>query len=285
MTPFISIYMNNNIFIKKTGAEYISSRQNPRVMLFSSLREQKNREAERLFLAEGVKLSKEACEYAEVAEILVSESYLGGIKEDDFIFSLSENGTKVTLLSDSAFGKISTEKSPQGVISVVKYIHDKHVFSDFESWQKNKRIIMLDEIRDPGNLGTIIRSAEALGIDGIVLNGCADIYNNKTVRAAMGALYRMPIFISDNAVETVIAMKKSGRRVIGATLGKNTVTLGEYETKKSDCIIIGNEGHGISEEIVAECDLCVKIPMSGLTESLNASAAAVCIMWEYFRSN
>ncbi len=276
--------MDKNTFIKLTGAEYISSRQNPRVVQYSSLKEEKARKAESLFLAEGVKLTREALRHAEVHDVLISESYLEGTPDEEILSFAKDGKVKFTLLSDAAFEKISTEKAPQGVIAVVNHMRSLHFCTDFAQWQSGRRIIMLDEIRDPGNLGTIIRSAEALGVGGVVLSGCADIYNPKTVRSAMGALFRMPIFAVRDTVDVVRNMRSFGRRVIGATLGENTVTLGEYKTEKSDCIIIGNEGHGISDDVVKSCDMCVKIPMAGETESLNASAAAVCIMWEYFRN-
>ena len=275
--------MDINKFIEKTGAEFISSRSNRRVIEYSKLRDEKARDEMKLFLAEGVKLSREALRHVSVHELLISESAAERTETDGIAALASEKGIKITVLADAAFEKISTEKAPQGVIAVVDHITSIHTRDNFSEWQKDKRLIMLDEIRDPGNLGTIIRSAEALGIDGIVLSGCADIYNSKTVRAAMGALFRMPVYISQRGEDTVREMKDLGRRVIGATLGENTVTLGKYGIERSDCIVIGNEGHGISDAVVRECTMCVKIPMAGETESLNASAAAVCIMWEYFR--
>ena len=275
--------MELKYFMEKTGAEYISSRTNPRVVEYSKLKDDKNRTDMNVFMAEGIKLSREAMINTDVKELLISESCINKAGVDEVVELAKKNGVKITVLSDTAFEKISTENAPQGVIAIVGYITNKHFRGGFADWQSGKRIIMLDEIRDPGNLGTIIRSAEALGVDGVVLSSCADIYNPKTVRAAMGALFRMPIYISESGKETAVRMKKLGRRVIGATLGENTVTLGEYEIEKTDCIVIGNEGHGISDEVVGECNMCVKIPMAGETESLNASAAAVCIMWEYFR--
>ena len=266
-----------------TGAEYISSRHNPRVQLYSSLKDEKNRRTERLFLAEGVKLTREALAYAQCECVLVSESFIGAERDDSLAQLIGKNQTKCLVLSDPAFEKITTERAPQGVIAVVRHLTERHVSHGFDEWSAGKRLIMFDEIRDPGNLGTMIRSAEALGVGGVILAGCADIYNQKTVRAAMGALFRMPIFLSSDAVETVRTLRVAGRRVIGATLGENTVTLGRYETRQDDCVVIGNEGHGISDDVVAECDMCVKIPMAGECESLNASSAAVCIMWEYFR--
>lgn len=271
-------------FTNLFSAEYISSRTNPKTVMFSKLQSLKARNEERLFLAEGVKLSLEALSYSECEYVIFEESFAlrGGISED-VATRANELGVKIILMSDSAFEKVSTEKSPQGVIAVVKYMDRLHIGDCFEEWQEDKRIIMLDEIRDPGNLGTIIRSAEAMGYTGIILAGCADIYNPKTIRAAMGGVFRLPAFVTDNGAECVRIMNNSGRRTLAAALGEHTMTLGEYDISDSDCIVIGNEGHGISSEVLEECTACVKIPMKGLAESLNASTAASFFMWEYSR--
>ncbi len=284
MTPFISIYMELKKFEKNALAEYILSRSNSRVVEYAKLADDKNRAACGLFFCEGIKLACEALKHSTVHDLLVSESFVAHTDcVPEWISDASDRGVRITVLSDPAFAKISTERAPQGVIAIVEFLTDKHTSSGFDDWQSGKRIIMLDEIRDPGNLGTIIRSAEALGVDGVVLSRCVDIYNPKTVRAAMGALFRMPIYMNDDGANISREIKQSGRRLIAATLGKNTVTLGEYDVEKSDCIVIGNEGHGVSREVIDECDMCVRIPMAGECESLNASAAAVCIMWEYYR--
>ncbi len=276
--------MDLDLFIKRYGAEYIRSRSNPRVVSLSKLTDKKYRDENKIFMAEGVKLTEEALRFADVESVVFSVSAAEKNPKAEYLVSLAvEKGARVILFSDAAFEKISTEKAPQGVIAVVKYLEDKHISRDFSSWQNGKRLLMLDEIRDPGNLGTIMRSAEALGIDGVILSGCADIYGNKTVRSAMGTLFRLPLYITSDGGECVDVMKENGRRVLAAALGEHTLTLGEYETESSDCPIIGNEGHGISQTILDKCTACVRIPMAGETESLNASAAASCIMWEYFR--
>ena len=276
--------MDRSEFVSRFSAEYISSRTNPKTVMFSKLQSSKSRNDERLFLAEGVKLTLEALSYSECEYVVFEESFAlrGGISEE-IVARANEHGVKIILMSDSAFEKVSTEKSPQGVIAVVKYMDALHVNFGFESWHKDRRIIMLDEIRDPGNLGTIIRSAEAMGYTGIILARCADIYNPKTIRAAMGGVFRLPAFITDSGAECVRLMNSDGRRTLAAALGEHTMTLGEYEIADSDCIVIGNEGHGISDDVLNACTACVKIPMQGLAESLNASVAASFFMWEYSR--
>lgn len=263
----------------ENGADYITSRSNRRAVLYASLDDRKNRDKTGLFLAEGVKLTGEALRFADCEDILISEEAeeIGGKLEE----RLLEGKTHVTVLAGSVFEKISTERAPQGIIAVVR--KPQNSSPALEEWQRDRRIMMLDEIRDPGNLGTIMRSAEALGNVSLVLCGCADPYGTKTVRAAMGTLFRLPVFTVTDGAEAVRILKKCGRNVYGAALGEHTLTLGEYETKENDVIVIGNEGHGISDDILRECSACVRIPMSGMTESLNAASAAVCFLWEYKR--
>lgn len=271
-------------------ADYISSRTNPRTVGYGKLSDRKYRERERLFLAEGVKLTEEALCHAQkhVQRVLLSQSAVEKAEENGRLLEIAKTAkglhVPVSIFADSAFEKISTESAPQGVIAVLSYLDGLHEREDFSAWQKGKRLIMLEEIRDPGNLGTILRSAEALGADGVILSGCADLYGNKVVRSAMGSLFRMPAYITSDGQACVKAMKKEGRRVLAAGLGEHTMTLGQYETDVRDCVVIGNEGHGISKSVLEECNACVRIPMAGRTESLNASVAAACILWEYFRS-
>ena len=276
--------MKTEEFMKAFAAELITSRTNPKTVLYAKLSEKKHRENTGLFLAQGIKLSCEAMTYAEPECLVIAQSAAeNNPKAEEAAALANEKHVPVYVFSDSAFEKISTEQAPQGFIAVVKKPGRIHRTDGFDGWQQGRRLLMLDEIRDPGNLGTILRSAEAMGVDGVILSSCADLYSEKTVRAAMGTLFRIPAYITQNGADCVRQMKNAGRRVIAAGLGEHTLTLGQYETDKTDCVIIGNEGHGVSQKILDECTACVRIPMAGVTESLNASAAAACILWEYFR--
>lgn len=273
-------------FLKKYRADYVQSRTNPKTIAYSKLSDKKYRDKSGLFLAEGIKLTEEVLIYAaNIDTIIFSQSAVEHHNERILQIAKTANelDIRVSVFADSAFEKISTESAPQGVIAVVPYLNELHNAADFENWQKNKRLLMLEEIRDPGNLGTIMRSAEAMGINGVVLSRCADIYSPKVMRAAMGTLFRMPVYITNDGMSCIEIMKKYDRRVLAAALGEHTLTLGQYKTESTDCPIIGNEGHGLSDEMIEKCTACVKIPMAGNTESLNASAAAACILWEYFR--
>ena len=144
---------------------------------------------------------------------------------------------------------------------------------------------MLESIRDTGNMGTILRSAKAFGISALVISSdCADLYNSKTVRAAMGALFIQRVIVVDNIAESVSAFRQSGSRVFAAALVRDAKKLGSFELQRGDIILIGNEGHGLSEKTVEACDECVYIPMEIGSESLNASIAASVCMWELYKT-
>lgn len=250
---------------------YISSRTNPTVVRFASLRDKKGREKEGLYLIEGTKLCREALGRTEVEAVLLCEGKDNGINND----IAEKSGACVYLLSDGAFSKISQDNAPDGIIFVAK-IPMTDSLPD-----KNERVIALECVRDPGNVGTAIRSAAAFGYDRVILCGCADLTNPKTVRATMGAAFKLSFTVCRDMTECVEKMKADGRRIIGTALSENSLVLGKAELSSSDCPIIGNEGHGITEETLAMCDDVMIIPMTDKTESLNAGVAATVIAWEY----
>ena len=269
----------------------ITSRNNETVKWAAALSAKKERERSRAFIAEGEKLSFEALDTGlPVSHIFVHES-----KKDTLFVRLEKyfsnkiyKDTAVITLSDGAFSKISTESAPQGIISVIKYLD---FFKDTDIIYKeeflklpNERAIFLSSVRDPGNLGAVIRSAAAFGIDHIILTAdSADIYNPKTVRSAMGSLFHVKATVVRDAVGTVKELISSGRRVLSAELREGAVSVGEAALTSSDVVIIGNEGHGISPDLSNASSGSVYIPISGKTESLNAAVAAALFMWEIIK--
>ena len=203
---------------------------------------------------------------------------------DAFSGELYKN-TKLICVSDSAFEKISTEKAPQGVIIVIKYLD---FFRELDIIYKEdffllptERAIALCSLRDPGNLGAVIRSAVAFGIEHIILSSdSADLYNPKTVRSAMGSLFKIKATYVKDFTSFVRTAKSLGRRVYAAELTDSAVSLSSLDCEKRDIFIIGNEGHGIPAEISAQCNGSIFIPISPFTESLNAAVAASILIWE-----
>lgn len=270
------------------SSERITSRQNPLVKWVCSLQDKKGREAASSFMAEGLKLTLEAAaSRLEVTHIFLMESravqYLAQLKER-FSADLYEK-TLLMVLADDVFAKISTEKAPQGVISVIKYLDffdelDIIYNVDFK-FPIHHRVLALSSVRDPQNLGSVIRSAVAFGTEHILLSDdCADVYNPKTVRAAMGSLFRVRITRAKDLCSLLLALKDSGRRILAAELRDNARSLTEMELMPSDVVVVGNEGHGIDPAISEMATHSVYIPISNKTESLNAAVAAALFMWE-----
>ncbi len=268
--------------------ETITSRQNPLVKWAASLSEKKSREAERSFIAEGEKLCFEAAKSElPVTHVFISESKKNRLYP--LIFEAFSGGlyknTKLVCLSEGAFEKISTEKAPQGVIIVIKYLDFFReldiIYKEDFFLSKDERALALSSLRDPGNLGAVIRSAVAFGVEHIVLTAdSADLYNPKTVRSAMGCLFRIKATIVKDFSSFIRAARDNGRRVFAAELTESALPLGSLELSRRDVFVIGNEGHGIPADISSECDKSVFIPITQTTESLNAAVAASILIWE-----
>ena len=268
--------------------EIITSRNNNLVKWFSGLSDKKNRKESGYFLAEGVKLTREAFEAGLPVEyVIVSEKRYGEILEILNPFRTLEQYEKcrVVKVADNVFEKISTEKSPQGIISVIKHLdffRELDIIYKEEFFLKpEEKAIFLFSVRDPSNLGAVIRSSVAFGTDHVILSSdCADIYNPKTVRSAMGSLFRVKVTSVKDVPSFIEAANANSRRVFAAELTDNAKSLSEISLQSTDIVMIGNEGHGISLEVSARCDGSVYIPISKKTESLNASVAAAIFMWE-----
>jgi len=208
-------------------------------------------------------------------------------------FGLDAVDARILTLSHDIFVKISDENAPEGIICVAKYIDKIHKIATINSRQEildrlaapeSGRILLCESLRDPGNVGTVVRTAFAFGIDWLVLSDdCADLYNPKTLRGAMGTLFSQKILRVDDLPAAVNILQSKGRRVYAAALDENAKQLGSFAFGKEDCAVIGNEGHGLSERMLDACCEKVYIPMAGNAESLNASVAASVLMWEMTR--
>ena len=268
--------------------EIITSRNNQFVKWVSGLSDKKNRKESGYFLAEGLKLTREAFEAGLPVEYcIVSES-----KKDAHIKALGDaydsdkyQNCKLITVAENVFEKISTEKGAQGIISVIKHLdffRDMDIIYKEEFFLKpEEKAIFLFSVRDPSNLGSVIRSSVAFGIDHVILSDdCADIYNPKTIRSAMGSLFRVNVTTVKDVPSFIKAAQHNSRRVFAAELSDGARSLSEIGLRTSDIVMIGNEGHGIDAQVSAICDGSVYIPISKKTESLNASVAAAIFMWE-----
>ncbi len=274
-------------------AEVIRSRQNKNVVELCKLSDRKARERAREFRFDGIKLLEEAIKNdLDLKAVFLRANDADRIKgelQKKLGNTAFDKIGRVLVVADEIFDRISEEKSPEGVISVAKYIDkfQKNVTiynsADFCAW-KNERIVLLESVRDPANIGAVIRSAAALGIDRLILSAdCADIYHPRAVRASMGTLFNQRMDRVGDLPEVIAQLRATGRRVFAAALDTGAMPLGSFAREAGDCVVIGNEGHGISPETLAACSHSVIIPMSDRAESFNAAVAASILMWEFSR--
>ena len=271
--------------------EIITSRQNPRVKAACALSDKKSRKREGLFRFDGIKLFCEALGRVNISSVFVrypvNEAIEAAVRRAVDGGYLSEKN--VFYVAESVFEKLTDESAPEGIVTVCEYADTLHreASADTAETLKGKRLLILESVRDPGNLGTVMRSCAALGIDTLVMSDdCADIYNPKTLRGAMGAIFKMPtVSVRNGDLPSFIGeLRRRGRRVYAAALCDGAKRIGEIGLRSEDCFVIGNEGHGLSSEVINACDKAAIIPMIEGNESLNASAAATICIWETVRA-
>mgnify|MGYP003586118448 CR=1 FL=1 len=258
--------------------EQLSSLQNSIVKDVAKLAEKKHRLFTGLFIVEGHKLLKELYDSDwHIEKILISKTAREGIS-DSFIQQLSSRAS-VYLVTEEIISKITDAQTAQGVVAVVKMRDYK--LCDLPS--KLDKILCLDDVRDPGNVGTLIRTAVATGADAVVLLGnCVDIYSPKVVRACMGAMLRVPIVsLTIEQLTDVFETRKINS--FAAILDKNAQDLFSYSFTKPVAVVLGNESHGISKEVLNICTNKVFIPQIGNIESLNVAVAGSVILYEILR--
>ena len=259
----------------------ITSTANAQVKeLIRLMKKSRAREEAGVFIVEGPRMAGELTGdpawKERIDRIYLSESYAGKHKED------AEELVKtyrMEILADHVFTHVSDTKSPQGILAVVR--RKEYGLRDITGGEPgNPLVVVLDNLQDPGNLGTIFRTGEAAGATGILLSrDCVDIYNPKVIRSTMGAVFRLPFLYVDDLPGAVCELKQEGIRVFAAHLdGRNAYDQEDYSG--GTAFLIGNEGNGLRGE-VAECADCrVRIPMQGRAESLNAAVAAAVLMFE-----
>lgn len=228
-----------------------------------------------LYVVEGLRIAREIPQ-ALLCEIYVSESALA--KYGDIIKKITAESYTLT---DSVYKSVTDTKTPQGILAVVRM--QEYTMEDICKGGDDKPfILILEKLQDPGNLGTIIRSAEASGVTGIILSrDCVDRYNPKVVRSTMGSLFRMPIYVSEHLETDIDILKSKNITVYGAHLkGKDMY---EFDFCMPSAFLIGNEANGLSENIAATSDKLLFIPMKGNVNSLNAAVSASVICYEVLR--
>lgn len=224
-----------------------------------------------LFAAEGVKMFSETPDEM-IEKVYVSEDYL---KRSNHLERIKKHPYEV--VANDIFKRMSDTLTPQGILTLVK--QPVYQLNSLIS-AGNQTFLILNGVQDPGNIGTMIRTAEGAGISAVIMDReCADIFNPKVIRATMGSIYRVPFIISEDLSKTILDMKTAGVKMLAAHLkGNKFYNEIAYEGKLA--ILIGNEGNGLRDEITDLCDIRVKIPMEGRLESLNAAVSAALLMYE-----
>lgn len=265
----------------------IRSRQNSLLVETGKLNDRKHRLRSGCFRFDGVKLMAEALR----SGVALRAALLRASDAEQTVERVERLSgcpfpfeVRTVLLPDPLFAAMSDEQAPEGVICVASFMTELHGRPSEEELlpMEGERVVLLESVRDPSNLGAIIRSAAAFDVDRLILSAdCADIYNAKTVRASMGTLFTQRITRVGDLPRAITRLQQSGRRVFAAALDHTAHCLGTFAVRQSDCVVIGNEGHGLSEQTICACGQTVYIPMSERAESLNAAVAASVLMWHF----
>lgn len=253
----------------------ITSTSNPQVKRLLQLQKKsKVRDEENVFVVEGLRM------FAEVPAERVEKVYISESLYNKKKLELNLQDLPYEVLSDNVFLHVSDTKTPQGIMCIVK--RKKYDLNELLK-VNNPHFMVLDNLQDPGNMGTIVRTAEGAGVDAVFMSkDCVDIYNPKTIRSTMGSIYRMPFIYIEDIPELLNQFRKNGVKSYAAHLdGKNAYDKEDYKT--GTAILIGNEGNGLRDEVTEKADILVRIPMQGQVESLNAAIAASVLMFEVFR--
>ena len=245
--------------------EHITSLKNPKVAAWKALKDRKGRRESGCFLVEGRKMVEEALKSAfDVETVLVQE---GMELPDGLTMPVYE-------LPAHVLAAVCDTKTPQGIAAVVRMKEQSAL---------GKHIVVLDGVQDPGNVGTIIRTADAAGLDGVLLSTqCADVFSPKVLRATMGSIFRMNLRTTDDLPGELTKLREKGYSILSSQLDGTPF----YEREKvaeQFALIIGNEGNGVSEQVQQTATQRVRLPMRGGAESLNAAIAAAIMMYELMR--
>lgn len=257
--------------------QVISSKDNEFIKHIKKLKDKKYREMNKQFIIEGLKLIKEAIEEnANIKQIVICDNCQNtGVIPKELMYEIARY--ECVYVTDKVFNSISDVNSPQGILAIIE-INDKEKEIDYSQ----DIIVALDDIQDPGNLGTILRTVDSIGLNQILVSkGTADCYNPKVVRSTMGAIFRVKIIECEDLEKTLKEIKKHKFKLVVTSLQTEN-SLYDIDFNKK-VIIIGNEANGVEAKIQEISDEKIKIPMLGKTESLNAAVATSIVLYEYVR--
>ena len=255
----------------------ITSKDNEQIKHIRKLKDKKFRDKQGEFFVEGMKLVREAIdEGADIKTIVIcDECEESGKFDKRDLYEIAKHNC--IYVNERVFNHICDVQNPQGILAVIGKMQNTK-----EIEYNEDLIVILDGVQDPGNMGTILRTLDSVGLSQVIVsNICVDVYNPKVVRATMGAVFRINIIESEDLTETIKELKKNKIELVVTALDTNK-SIYDVEYKKM-AVVIGNEVNGVSPEIAKMADRKAKIPMFGRTESLNAAVAASVVLYEYVR--
>ncbi|WP_434297857.1 TrmH family RNA methyltransferase [Clostridium sporogenes] len=254
----------------------ICSKDNHLIKEVRKLKEKKHRTQNKRFIVEGFRFFEEALKSnSSINKVFIEEKSFNKLEELYQKYNIN-NDMETYVVNYSVLKSISNTENPQGIVSVINYFKTEKL--DLQ----NGFYILVDKVQDPGNMGTIIRTAHAAGALGIITTkGTVDVYNEKTLRSTMGSIFYIPI-IEDENLEAVKSLQKKGFKLLVSSLDTNS-NFYDVNMKDNMIIAVGNEGNGISEDLNSLSDIKVKIPMPGAAESLNVAVACSIMTFERIR--
>ena len=258
----------------------ITSSSNSKIKDIKSLYKKKERWNKGIFIIEGIKVVEECINNNYPLEDIIYSDELLKIRGGEELFEKIRNYNNLINIPSKLFKEISDTETPQWIIATAKFKRNS-----IEEIQKNKNpfILLLEKIQDPGNMGTIIRTADAFNIDGVAITpGSVDVYNPKVVRSTMGSIFRTPIYHISNKLEFIEKLKNQKYKIYSTSLEAEKY-IHEMDFSGASIILIGNESRGVSTSMSSLADELIKIPIPGGAESLNAGIASSIIMYEAMR--
>lgn len=257
----------------------ITSKDNPVIKLYQRLsNSKKDRIQYGLFVLEGLRIVEDALrEDSGISHLILTENAYEKLGEE--LFQADLRNTKTIVVSNELGNKISQTMQTQGVFAICRIPVERKI-----SFTENGRYLVLFGLQDPGNAGMIIRTADALGMDGIIMSGSCDLYSPKVIRSTMGSIFRMNIAVENDKEALFKTLKDNGITACAAVIDSDAEKITQCSFSGGQAVFIGNEGNGLPREISERCDRRITIPMNGSINSLNAAMAAGIMMWELVRN-
>ena len=262
--------------------EIITSKDNSKIKYIRSLQQKKYREREKKYLVEGLRFAEEALGYpADIDTVVYTPALMEGRRGRDLVAKAAALGLTLVAVSDTVFKELSGTETPQGIMAVMKM--DEKPFAPDAIADEGGLLLVVDGVQDPGNLGTIVRTADAAGVKNIILlKGTVDIYNPKTLRSTMGSVFRVNCHIWNDSLELAALFRDKGIRLYVASAGGGK-TIYEADYNGPVALVLGSEAAGPGAVLTEQADSVITIPMLGNAESLNVAVAAGIIIFEAVR--